>query len=110
VRSSTGLGPKAGVCPSPLAQAQTPLRCGGYALDRADADRPKPIHPVSRLYRRSSEAEVESLCGASGEAFVAMLLEIAAAYIDRDRPLGEQLGAGVSLPKPLGLAPAAPTA
>lgn len=52
---------------------------------KADAE---PLHPVSRLYRRFSEAELDRLVATPN--FYAGLLELAPAYIDVDRPMGEQ--------------------
>jgi hypothetical protein len=63
------------------------------AVIRADADLPDdatPEHPLCRLYRRMADDEVERLAETPEGTFYATLMDLAPAYVDVDKPMGEQ--------------------
>jgi len=53
----------------------------------ADAE---PLHPVQRLFRHFSDAELARLCDGAPDVFYPWLLDVAPAYIDVDVPMGGQ--------------------
>ncbi len=60
-------------------------------INEADVLGDAPLHPLSRLYRRFNDAEVERLADLPDETpLYPALLEVAAAYVDVDLPMGEQ--------------------
>jgi hypothetical protein len=60
----------------------------GLLQDADNAGDGEPQHPIYRLWRRFSDAEIDRLC--DGTELWEGLLEIAPAYIDVDTPMGEQ--------------------